>query len=141
LRLKGVFIKIVFSDKKNGKTAQLEVPKDSEPMLLGKKMGETLEGAIVGLDGYVLKITGLSDKTGAPSRREIEFSQKAFVLLSGGPGIRNSKKGRRIRRLIRGNTISVDTEQINTVIEQYGAKGVDEIFPKKAPKEEEKKSE
>jgi len=138
LRLKGVFIKIVFSDKKNGKTAQLEVPKDSEPMLLGKKMGETLEGAIVGLDGYVLKITGLSDKTGAPSRREIEFSQKAFVLLSGGPGIRNSKKGRRIRRLIRGNTISVDTEQINTVIEQYGSKGADEIFPKKAPKEEKK---
>lgn len=106
-------------------------------MLIGKKMGDTVEGSIVGLDGYTLKITGLSDKTGAPSRREIEFSQKAFVLLSGGPGIRNSKKGRRIRRLIRGNTISVDTEQINTVIEQYGSKG-DEIFPKKAPKEEKK---
>jgi small subunit ribosomal protein S6e len=105
-------------------------------MLIGKKMGDVVEGALVGLDGYTLRITGLSDKTGAPSRKEIEFSRKAFVLLSGGPGIRNSKGGRRIRRLIRGNTISVDTEQINTVIEQYGAKGADEIFPKKAPKEE-----
>lgn len=114
------------------------MPKDNEPMLIGKKMGDTLEGSLVGLEGYGLKITGLSDKTGAPSRKEIEFSRKAFVLLSGGPGIRDSKKGRRVRRLIRGNTISVDTEQINTVIEKYGAKPAEELFPKKAPKEEEK---
>jgi small subunit ribosomal protein S6e len=117
------------------------VPKDNEHLLIGKKMGDTVDGSLIGLEGYGLRITGLSDKTGAPSRKEIEFSRKAFVLLSGGPGIRDSKKGRRVRRLIRGNTISVDTEQVNTVIEQYGAKGVDEIFPKKAPKEAEKKGE
>ncbi|VVB76991.1 30S ribosomal protein S6e [uncultured archaeon] len=93
----------------------------------------------MGLDGYYFKITGLIDKTGAPSRKEVEFSRKVFMLLSSGPGIRNPKKGKRIRRLVRGNTISVDTEQINSIIEEYGSKSLDEIFPKKAPKEEAKK--
>jgi len=136
--LKGVFIKIVYSDAKSGKTSQLEVQKESEAMLIGKRIGESVEGSLINLEGYKLKITGLSDKTGAPSRREVEFSRKLSLLLSRGPGIRNPKKGRRLRRLIRGNTISVDTEQINTVIEEYGTKSVDEIFPKKAPKEEAK---
>ena len=111
------------------------MPKDREAMLIGRKMGETVEGSLIGLEGYKLTITGLSDKTGAPSRREVEFSRKASLLLSGGPGIRHPKKGVRVRRLVRGNTISVDTEQINTVIAEYGPKGVDEIFPKTAKPE------
>lgn len=129
-------MKIVYSDAKSGRTAQSEVPKESEPMLMGRKMGETLEGALFGLEGYKLRITGLSDKTGAPSRKEVEFSRKISILLGGGPGIRRPKKGVRVRRLIRGNAIGADTAQINTVITEYGSKSADEIFPKKAKPEE-----
>lgn len=125
-------MKVVFSDKKSGKTAQLEVAKESEASLMGKKIGEAIEGAVVGLDGYVLKITGMSDNTGSPSRREVEGSRKAYVLLNRGPGIRPMKKGRRYRKLVRGNTVSADTGQINTVIIEYGTKSAEELFPKKA---------
>jgi small subunit ribosomal protein S6e len=125
-------MKIVFSDKKSGKTAQLEVAKESEASLMGKKIGEVIEGAVVGLDGYRLQITGMSDNTGSPSRKEVEGSRKAYVFLSRGPGIRLMKKGRRYRKLVRGNTVSAETGQINTVITEYGTKSAEELFPKKA---------
>lgn len=110
-------------------------------MLIGKQIGEVVDGEIVGLAGYKLKVTGLSDKTGAPSRKEVEGSRKSFLLLGSGAGIRGAKKGKRLRKLVRGNSISVDTEQINTVIEAYGTKSAEEIFPKKEKPAEEKKAE
>ncbi|MCL5238998.1 MAG: 30S ribosomal protein S6e [Candidatus Marsarchaeota archaeon] len=125
-------MKIVFSDKKNGKTAQAEVAKEQEQMLMGKKIGETIEGAVIGLDGFKLQITGLSDMMGSPSRKEIEGSRKAYALLGSGPGVTGLKKGMRVRKLVRGNVVSSDTGQINTIITEYGAKSADEIFPKKA---------
>jgi small subunit ribosomal protein S6e len=130
-------MKIVFSDKKSGRTAQLEVAKDGEGALMGKRIGEVIEGTFVGLEGYKLQITGLSDKMGSPSRKEIEGTRKAYALISRGPGIRDTGKGKRIRKLVRGNTINADTIQINTVIAEYGPRGVDELFPKKEAKEQE----
>ena len=62
----------------------------------------------------------------------MEGSRKVYILLSSGPGIVGAKKGKRMRKLVRGNLISVDTEQINTVITEYGAKSAEELFPKKA---------
>lgn len=129
-------MKLVFSDKKNGRTAQLEVAKDSEATLLGKKIGEVIDGAGLGLEGYRLQITGLSDKMGSPSRREVEGSRKVYILLNKGPGIVGAKKGKRLRKLVRGNTVSVDTGQVNTVIAEYGTKSTEELFPKKAKVEE-----
>jgi hypothetical protein len=36
-----------------------------------------------------------------------------------------------MRKLIRGNMVSVDTGQINTIITEYGTKSMEELFPKK----------
>jgi len=113
----------------------VEVSKDSEAAMLGKKIGEVIEGAVIGLESYKLQITGLSDKMGSPSRKEIDGSRKARVLLTRGLGMPRAKKGVRMRRLIRGNTIGSDTEQINTVITEYGSKSAEELFPKKAESE------
>jgi small subunit ribosomal protein S6e len=135
-------MKVVYSDKKTGKTSQVEVPKETESMFIGKKIGEILEGNLVGMEGYTLQITGLSDKMGVPSRKDTDGSRKAYVLMSSGPGIVGAKKGKRMRKLIRGNMVSVDTGQINTFIVAYGTKTAEEIFPKKEAaeaKEEEKK--
>jgi small subunit ribosomal protein S6e len=129
-------MKVVYSDKKSGKTAQAEVAKESESMLVGRKIGEQIDGSVVKLDGFKLQITGLSDNTGAPSRREVEGTRKAWPLLSGGPGVRGAKAGYRARRLIRGNTISADTVQVNTVIAEYGAMGLDQVFKPKEKKED-----
>ena len=132
-------MKIVYSDKKTGKTAQIDVEKEREALLLGRKIDEIIDGSAIGLEGYKLKITGLSDSMGTPSRKEIEGTRKARPLLGRAPGIRSAKSGFRRKKLIRGNTVSADTSQVNTVIVEYGSKPADELFKPKEKKEEEKK--
>jgi small subunit ribosomal protein S6e len=128
-------MKLVYSDRKSGKTSEVDVPKDRETTVIGKAMGDVIDGSLGGLDGYKLQITGLSDAAGAPSRPEIEGTRKARPLIGSGPGIRHPKKGYRTRRLVRGSTISADTVQINTVITEYGSKPAEEIFRPKEKKE------
>ncbi|MGA3020639.1 MAG: S6e family ribosomal protein, partial [Candidatus Micrarchaeales archaeon] len=120
-------MKIVYSDKKSGKTSQIEIPKDIEPMLIGKRIGEVIEGAVFGMEGYKFQITGLSDKMGVPSRKELEGGRKAYLLLAKGPGIIGAKKGKRMRKLIRGNTINTETGQINSVIKRGSTRSVDQL--------------
>jgi small subunit ribosomal protein S6e len=129
-------MKLVYSDKKTGKTAQVDVPKDRENTLVGIEMGQVIDGSVAGLDGFKLQITGLSDSAGAPSRAEIEGTRKARPLIASGPGVRHPSKGFRARRSIRGRTISADTAQVNTVITEYGAKPIEELFKPKEKKAE-----
>ncbi len=131
-------MKIVYSDTKTGKTAQVDVEKEREALLIGRKIYEVIDGSAVGLEGYKLKITGLSDSMGTPSRREIEGTRKARPLLGSAPGIRGAKSGFRRKKLVRGNTISADTSQVNTVIVEYGSKPISELFKPKEKKEDEK---
>ncbi|MGC8548029.1 MAG: S6e family ribosomal protein [Candidatus Micrarchaeia archaeon] len=123
-------MKIVYSDKKTGKTAQAEVPQERESLLIGNAIGDVIDGTVIGLDAYKLQITGLSDKAGIPSSKSIDASRKVYAFISKG------KKGIRARRLLRGRVISQDTEQINTVIVEYGTKPVEELFKKKAAEQE-----
>lgn len=129
-------MKIVISDRKTGKTAQLEIAKGNEAELMGRRIGEQIDGTAAGLAGSKLRITGLSDKTGSPSRTEIDGTRKARPLLALGVGMRVREKGYRSRRLVRGNTISADTSQINTVIDEYGAAKLEELFKPKEKKPE-----
>ncbi len=124
-------MKVVYSDKKTGKTSQIEVPKEIDATLIGKKIGEIIEGSQFGMEGFKLQITGLSDKMGVPSRGDTDGSRKVYVLMTSGPGIVGAKRGKRMRKLVRGNMVSVDTGQINTVITEYGTKSMEELFPKK----------
>ncbi len=128
-------MKIVYSDRKTGKTAQAEVPKEKEAMLLGNAIGDIIDGSVIGLEAYKLQITGLTDKAGTPSRKDLEGSRKAYAYLL---DKKLGKKGLRKRKLVRGKVIAADTEQINTVIVQYGTKPVEELFK---PKEGQEKSE
>lgn len=128
-------MQIVYSERKTGKTGQVSIAKEKEALLVGRKIGEVIDGSVAGLEGYKLKITGLSDNTGAPSRREIEGTRKARPLLGYGVGMRLRGKGLRSRRLIRGNTISADTSQVNTAIEEYGSTPPEQLFKPKEKKE------
>ncbi len=128
-------MKLVYSDKKTGKTGQVDIAKDRENLVVGRSMGETIDGSVGGLDGFKLLITGLSDSAGAPSRPEIEGTRKARPLIGSGPGMRHPKKGFRARRSVRGSTVSSDTAQVNTVITEYGAKPAEELFRPKEKKE------
>lgn len=129
-------MKIVYSDRKSGKTAQADIPAGREGQVVGRKIGEEIDGSIVGLDGFKLVITGLSDNMGAPSRKDIDGTRKARPLLKLGVGMRNRGRGYRAKRMARGNTISLDTVQVNTAIKEYGSKPMEELFKPKEKKAE-----
>jgi len=119
-----VKFKIVVSDT-DGKSHQLEV---ETAALIGKKIGDEINGSLIGLEGYKLKITGGSDKCGFPMRHDIHGSAKMRALLSKGPGYKPSDKGIRKRKSVRGNTISSDIVQINTKVVESGDKPISELI-------------
>ncbi|MEM4970573.1 MAG: 30S ribosomal protein S6e [Sulfolobales archaeon] len=95
---------------------QITLSSEKSSKLYGLKIGDTIDGSIVGLSGYSLLITGGSDKAGAPMLPYISGPVKKYVLLSGPPGFHPKEDGLRKRKFVRGNTISEDTVQVNTVI-------------------------
>jgi len=97
----------------DGKVQNLEVEGDKAQPLLGKLIGETLDGQALGLQGTKLEITGGSDKDGFPMRRDVHGGVRSKVLLSKGVGFNATRKGERRRKLVRGNTITEDTAQVN----------------------------
>lgn len=122
------------SDPKTGKSYSADVPKDKESMLIGKKIGESVDGGIVGAAGYSLKITGGSDLSGVPMRPDVGGPRRARLLLSAGPGFRSTKKGERAKKTVRGNIISDEVMQVNFMVVEAGAKPLEELLPQK-PKE------
>ena len=125
--------KIVISDPKTGKSYQKVV--DSE-VLIGKKLGEKLEGNLVGLNNFEFTITGGSDKAGFPMRRDIEIQGRKKILSGNSVGIKVKEKGIRIRKSVRGGIISNQTAQINLKVEKHGSENLDALLGKKeeAPK-------
>ncbi|MFB6215511.1 MAG: 30S ribosomal protein S6e [Candidatus Aenigmatarchaeota archaeon] len=117
----------------DGTTHQIEIDEPSQ--LIGKKIGETFDGGIVDLPGYTLEITGGSDKQGFPMRRSIEGSERKSMLLGEGSGIQ-AEEGVRKRKSIRGNTVSTETEQLNTKVVESGSKSIEEILEEDEAEEE-----
>jgi small subunit ribosomal protein S6e len=135
----------------NDKAQSFQVEKDqTQAPILGKRIGEEIDAGFLGLEGYVLSIAGGSDKDGFPMRSDIEGQMKKFLILKKGVGFSGKLKGRkkkrkattregvRKRKLVRGNTISTETAQVNCTVKQYGPKPLAELIPK-APKAEEAK--
>lgn len=107
--------KLNISDKK-GKTISKEVKeKDANPFL-GLQVGSELDAALVGEAGK-LKVTGGSDKSGVPLRPDIHGGARKYILLSQGVGLRNAEIGQRVRKLIRGSTITEEVYQINCFLD------------------------
>ncbi len=123
--------KLTISDKK-GKSQTRELKDNEANALLGLQIGQETDAAIVGLGGK-LKITGGSDKSGVPMRADIHGGSRKYVLLSKGVGLQDATKGERVRKLIRGNTISEETYQINCKFD--GIISIEKAPEEKAPKE------
>jgi len=99
------------SDKK-GKTITKEVKEKEAGPFLGLQVGTEIDAALIGETGK-LKISGGSDKSGVPLRGDIHGGARKYILLSKGVGLRDAEKGQRIRKLVRGNTITEEVYQIN----------------------------
>lgn len=88
--------------------------------LVGKTIGETFNGALIGLPGYELKITGGSDRGGIPLRKDVHGPMKKRVLLSKGPCYKPLRHGEKRRKIVRGNEITDEVTQINTIVVKFG---------------------
>jgi small subunit ribosomal protein S6e len=106
------------TEEGKGKTKVIQLQK-IDP-LLGKNIGETVNGGILGLPGYELKITGGSDFSGIPMRRSVHGPVKKRILLSSGPGYKPVRRGEKRRKVVRGSEITDDMKQINMVVLKVG---------------------
>ncbi len=105
--------KIIVSDPEAGKSKALEVEGTRAVPLVGRKLGEVIDGAAVGMSGHKLQITGGSDKDGFPMRPNVHGGVRISVILSEGVGFHSSRAGERQRKTLRGNVITEEIVQIN----------------------------
>ncbi len=95
---------------------QVRINDERTRRLIGLRIGDTFPGDLIGLKNVQLQIKGGTDNSGFPMRPDIMGGVKKRVLLSGPPGFHPKEKGERRRKMVRGNTITEDIVQINTVI-------------------------
>ena len=131
-------MKVVVADPKQGKCYQVELEGTKNKPFFGLKIGDQVDGSLVGLTGFKLQITGGTDKDGFPMRRDMHGMERKRLLLSSGPGFIPSEKGERRKKMIRGNIISEEIAQLNAKVTEYGPKAIAEILVKEVKKEEKK---
>lgn len=120
--------KVVVSDPRTGRAYNLELSGPSSGALIGKRIGEEVNGELLGLSGYTLKLTGGTDVDGFPMRPDIPGQVRRRILVAGGVGFRPTKKGMRRRKTFRGNEISPDILQVNMVITKWGDSPIEELL-------------
>ena len=137
-----VEFKVVVNDVKDGKSHQVQITGHHANSLIGKKIGDEVDGIFISLPGYKLKITGGTDKNGFPMRNDLPGSGRRRLLLSESKGFHPTEKGLRYKKSIRGNTINQDLVQINMKVEKHGSKPIGEILkPEDSDGKEENKEE
>lgn len=108
--------KIIISDPDSGTSKTVELEENRTVPLIGRKLGEVLDGTIVGLTGHKLRITGGSDKDGFPMRPSVHGGVRRKIILGGGVGFKPKDEGERRRKTVRGNIITDEIVQINMKI-------------------------
>jgi small subunit ribosomal protein S6e len=121
-----VEFKVVISE--SAKSFPRNVGDPQSAGFLGKRIGESVGGELIGLSGYTFRITGGTDRSGFPMRPEIPGARQTRVFVGDGFGFHAPRDGMRRRRTFRGSTISEDTVQINLVVEQKGPKNLSELL-------------
>ena len=107
--------KLIVANPKDGKSTVNELKDKQAQPLVGLKIGDVFDGTVLGLGGKI-RITGGSDKSGVPMRQDVHGGVKKYVLLSKGVGLQNIDAGQRERKLVRGNVITDEIYQVNTVL-------------------------
>lgn len=123
-----VDFKIVLSDPKTGRSYKIDATGPAAGTFVGKRIGDIVEGSVLGLGGYTLEITGGTDKIGIPARRDLPGPARRRLLLSESTGFHPTMDGERRRKTVRGNEINADFVQINAMVAQYGEKPLNTYF-------------
>ena len=127
----------MISDPKSGRSKSIELDDAKAAAFANRRIGEQIDGAALEMSGYKLKLTGGSDTSGFPMDRSIDGSAKRQILKL--VAISGKKKGQHRRSTVRGNTVTVDTAQVNLSVVEYGDRSIDEIMGPPKQKEEKPK--
>ena len=91
----GEFVAVVndTDPKSNGRAYSLKITGNNYSQIIGKKIGDIVDGIFVGegdktLSGYKLQITGGADKTGTPLRRDLEGGSRQSILVTQSTGFK-----------------------------------------------------
>lgn len=123
--------KLVLSNPEDGTAKTIELDPRVFSLFVGKKIGDEVDGSVLGYKGYRIRITGGTDRDGFPMRPDVSGARRVRILLTAGVGFRGyekppskrkkrrqlrKKKGLRRRKTVRGNVISDAIAQINAVL-------------------------
>jgi len=133
-----VEFKVVVNDIKNGKSHQVQVSGHHANSLIGKKIGDEVDGIFISLPGYKLKVTGGTDKNGFAMRNDFPGVGRRRLLLSKSQGFKPKESGLRKKKSVRGNTINQDIVQINIKVTKYSSKPIEKLVSVEKKVEEEK---
>jgi len=128
---------LIISDPETGTSQKVELEDARMAPIMGRRIGEIIDGTVADLAGYKIQLTGGTDKDGIPMRPDVHGGVKARVVLSGGVGYKPKNKGERKRVVVRGNTVSVDTTFLNfKIVEKPKGRKKKAKEPKPEPKPE-----
>jgi len=125
--------KMIVSDPQTRKATVAELEGARAQILVGRSIGDVIDGSQIGFSGSKLKITGGCDKDGIPMRADIHGGAKKYVVLSSGVGFRPTMQGERRRKLVRGRMITDETYQVNTMVFTGEAAPEEKPLPAKEP--------
>jgi small subunit ribosomal protein S6e len=108
--------KVIVSDPEAGTSKAVELEEARATPLIGRRIGETIDGSMLDLPGHKAQITGGSDKDGFPMRPSVHGGVRRRVVLSGGVGFNPQNEGMRRRKTVRGNVVTDEIVQINVKI-------------------------
>ena len=87
----------------------------------GMKIGDTINGGLIGFPNYEFSITGGSDSSGFPMRKDVHGPVKKKILVSKrGIGYKPRREGEKRRKTVRGNEVTYDMTLINLMVTKYG---------------------
>jgi small subunit ribosomal protein S6e len=108
--------KVIISDPETGTSKVVELEESRAAPLIGRKIKDIVDGAIVDLPAHKLQIMGGSDKDGVPMRPSVHGGVRRRIVLSGGVGFNPQNSGERRRKMVRGNVITDEIVQVDTKI-------------------------
>ena len=118
--------KVIISAPETGTSKVVELEESRAAPLIGRRIGEVIEGALLDLPAHKLKIAGGSDKDGVPMRPSFHGGVRRNIILAGGVGFKPHNKGERKRKAVRGNVITDEIVQVNTKIVEKPKKAKEE---------------
>ena len=120
--------KVVISDPKEARAYQRDIKDPEANALIGKAIGDIVDGSVFGLPGYKIQITGGCDGSGFVMKPDLPGPRRQRLLVAVGVGYSPKLPGQRRRKMMRGKEIAPDIVQINAKVVEYGSKSIKALY-------------